>query len=114
VVDRHLTVDELGAIFARTDVLVLPYRSHLGSSGLLSSAFDVPGITVVCSDFGWLGHIAGAAGAVLFRDLRAADLATALERALRERPTLVPAREAIGFAEPEEFARQLWDAVASV
>ncbi len=114
VADRHLTVEELGAIFAATDVLVLPYRSHLGSSGLLSSAFDIPGITVVCSDFGWLGHVAGAAGALLFRDRSASELASALGRALTERPTLVPSANAIGFAEPEEFARRLWEAVASV
>jgi len=114
VADRYVTVEEFGAIFAATDVLVLPYRSHLGSSGLLGSAFDVPGITVVCSDFGWLGYVAGAAGAVLFHDLSASDLALALERALKERPPLVPAADAIGFAEPEEFARQLWEAVASV
>ncbi len=112
--DRHLKVEELGAAFAATDVLVLAYRSHLGSSGFLSSAFDVPGITVVCSDFGWLGHIAGSAGALLFRDGSASGLAAALARALSERPALVPAANAIGFAEPEEFARHLWAAVAGV
>jgi len=114
VADKHLTVEELGEIFAATDVLCLPYRSHFGSSGLLAAALDIPGVTVVCSDFGWLGHVAGMAGAVLFRNLSAPELASALNRALTERPRLVPAANAIGFAEPEEFARQLWAAVASV
>jgi glycosyltransferase involved in cell wall biosynthesis len=97
----------LSAVLAATDVLVLPYRSHFGGSGFLGSAFDFPDLTVVCSDFGWLGYIAGSAGSVLFRNGDAGDLARALERALAERPRLDPERR-VGYAEPDCFGRLIW------
>jgi glycosyltransferase involved in cell wall biosynthesis len=99
--------ETLSSVLAATDVLVLPYRSHFGGSGFLGTAFDFPGLTVVCSDFGWLGHVAGAAGSVLFRNGDAGDLARALEQALAERPRLDAARRP-GYAEPEGFGRLIW------
>jgi glycosyltransferase involved in cell wall biosynthesis len=98
---------QLSAVLAATDVLVLPYHSHFGGSGFLGTAFDFPDLTVVCSDFGWLGHIAGSAGSVLFRNGDAGDLANALEQALSERPRLDPARRE-GYAEPDSFGRLIW------
>jgi glycosyltransferase involved in cell wall biosynthesis len=97
----------LSAALAATDVLVLPYRSHFGGSGFLGTAFDFPGLTVVCSDFGWLGHIAGSAGSILFRNGDSGDLARALEQALTERPRLDPGRR-LGYAEPDAFGRLIW------
>jgi glycosyltransferase involved in cell wall biosynthesis len=97
----------LSAMLAATDVLVLPYRSHFGGSGFLGSAFDFPNLTVVCSDFGWLGYIAGSAGSVLFRNGDARDLARALEQALTERPHLDPGRR-LGYTEPDSFGRLIW------
>ncbi len=97
----------LSAVFGATDVLVLPYRSHFGGSGFLGTAFDFPGLTVVCSDFGWLGHIAGAAGSILFRNGDAGDLARGLERALAERPHLDPERR-LGYAEADSFGKLIW------
>lgn len=99
--------ETLSSLLAATDVLVLPYRSHFGGSGFLGTAFDFRQLTVVCSDFGWLGHIAGSAGSILFRNGDAGDLATALEHALTERPRLDPARR-LGYAEPGEFGRLIW------
>jgi hypothetical protein len=94
-------------VLAATDVLVFPYRSHFGGSGFLGTAFDFPNLTVVCSDFGWLGHIAGNAGSILFRNGNAGDLAGALEKALTERPRLDPGRR-LGYAEMDSFGRLIW------
>jgi glycosyltransferase involved in cell wall biosynthesis len=97
----------LSAVLAATDILVLPYRSHFGSSGFLGTAFDFPELTVVCSDFGWLGHIACSAGSILFRNGDADDLARSLEQALTDRPRLDRERR-LGYAEPDSFGRLVW------
>jgi glycosyltransferase involved in cell wall biosynthesis len=110
VESQVVSQETLSGALAATDVLVLPYRSHFGSSGFLGSAYDFPQLTVVCSDFGWLGHIAGAVGAVLFRNGSVEDLARALDLALRERPRLNPAAD-VGYADAAEFGTIVWSSL---
>jgi glycosyltransferase involved in cell wall biosynthesis len=113
-VETHTVSQEtLSGVLTSTDVLVLPYRSHYGGSGFLGTAFDFPHLTIVCSDFGWLGRIAETAGAVLYRNGSSDDLARALESALRERPRVAPG-DRFGYAEPEEFGRLIWSSFPSL
>jgi glycosyltransferase involved in cell wall biosynthesis len=110
---RTVSQQSLSGLLNATDVLVLPYRSHFGGSGFLGTACEYPQLTVVCSDFGWLGHIAGAAGAVLFRNRSIDDLARALELALRERPGVASA-DRLGYAEAEEFGSLIWSSFTTL
>ena len=53
--DRHLTDRELAMAFAASDRVLLPYRSHYGSSGILSTAAAM-GKPVIASDFHLIGR----------------------------------------------------------
>ena len=53
--DRHLTDRELAMAFAACDRVLLPYRSHYGSSGILSTA-AAAGKPVIASNFHLIGR----------------------------------------------------------
>lgn len=107
----HMTVSDLAHALDRTSILVLPYPSHFGSSGLLGSSLRFPRLRVVCSDFGWLGAQAKAAGAVLFRNGDARDLARAIAEVISGNAETGASVDLMGYAQPDAFGRAIWDAV---
>lgn len=64
----------------QSHIVLLPYQSHRGGSGILASLQDYTG-QVIVSDFGWLGHLAGRQGLRTFQNGNAEDLARALREA---------------------------------
>lgn len=53
---RFVGDEEIPGIHENTDVLLLPYRNHLGTSGVLVQALCW-GIPVIVDDFGWPAHM---------------------------------------------------------
>ena len=53
---RHLESAELGSLFSRSDVILIPYRQHVGMSSVLVLAARA-GKPVISSSFGLVGHL---------------------------------------------------------
>ena len=77
--DRHLTDHELAMAFAACDRVLLPYRSHYGSSGILSTAAAMSK-PVIASDFHLIGRrVTDHALGVTHANEDARSLATAID-----------------------------------
>lgn len=102
---RQLSTEEFHDALSSTDVVVLPYVSHLGSSGILGAVLETGRHRVVASDYGWLGKAAASAGAILFTD----GDASSLGEALRHAPTEAPVGGGVpGFGSIPDFTRVVW------
>lgn len=108
---RQLSTEEFHDVLWSTDVVVLPYVRHLGSSGILGAVLGTGRHRVIASDYGWLGEIASTAGAVLFANGDPASLAEALRRAQSQGPVGGPVP---GFASISDFSRAVWDLLPHV
>jgi glycosyltransferase involved in cell wall biosynthesis len=81
VLDRYVSDLEVSQAFAASDFVLLPYRSHYGSSNVLSLA-AAAGRPVIASDHHLIGRRVREHGlGFVFRDRDASDLRAAMERA---------------------------------
>jgi glycosyltransferase involved in cell wall biosynthesis len=88
LLDQYVADEDVAALFARSDVVALPYRSAMGSAVLGQAA--VSGRPVVATRVGPLPAMIGDRG-VLVPPHDPAALADGLVRALREPPPPPPA-----------------------
>ncbi len=96
VIDRYVSDEEEKLLFAASDVALLPYRKHFGSSGVLVRAIGA-GLPVIASDEQLIGRLVREHGlGILFSPGDADALRHAIERAAQ--------------ASEEEMAR--WQAAA--
>lgn len=110
----HVGQDDFDALLQRSDVVVLPYWRHRGSSGILASLTQTATPPhVVLSDYGRLGQAGRRCGATMFRDGSAPDLARALTQAITGNAPRPSDEEAI-FGSPDEFGQLVWRAVEDV
>jgi glycosyltransferase involved in cell wall biosynthesis len=80
VINRYVSDEEEKQLFAAADVVLLPYRRHFGSSGILSRAIGA-GLPVVASDEELIGRLVRERDlGVLFRPGDARALQQAIER----------------------------------
>lgn len=108
LVDRYLQDDEYSALLTGSDVVVLPYDRFIGGSGILGSLMG-KGVSMVVSDYGWLGRFAADRGAYTYRNGDVAGLSVALRLALIERRGLTTGGGA--FVPKEVALRPLWNAI---
>lgn len=111
VVDRWLDTGELGALVARSDVILAPYQRFVGSSGVLLWAARARR-PVICQAYGLLGRMARRHGLGLTVDTGdPAALAGAIARAVAESPAALGDIEAMAdftaMHTPEAFAGAL-------
>jgi glycosyltransferase involved in cell wall biosynthesis len=80
VIDRYITDDEEKLLFAAGDAVLLPYRKHFGSSGVLVRAIGA-GLPVIVSDEEFMGRLVRERGlGILFRPGDAGALGRAIEQ----------------------------------
>ena len=78
--DHYHDEQEMATAFAASDRILLPYRAHYGSSGVLSRAASV-GLPAIASDFHLIGRrVVRSDLGVVHRDGDASSLAEAIER----------------------------------
>ena len=76
--DRYLSEDEMGAAFFACDDVLVPYRSHYGSSNVLSTAASI-GRPVIASDHHLIGRrVRREHLGVVFADRSSSSLASAI------------------------------------
>lgn len=86
--DRFLDEQEMAMAFAAADRILLPYRSHYGSSGVLGRAVAA-GLPAIASDFHLIGRrVSRADLGVVHRDGDADSLADAIRRSVDPSPEL--------------------------
>jgi glycosyltransferase involved in cell wall biosynthesis len=110
VINRYITDDEEKQLFAASDAVLLPYRKHFGSSGVLVRAIGA-GLPVIASDEQLMGRLVREHGlGVLYRPGDAAALRQTIERVARAPQQEMARWQAASRAAAPNWTRQAFRA----
>jgi glycosyltransferase involved in cell wall biosynthesis len=110
VIDRYITDEEEKQLFAAGDVVLLPYRRHFGSSGVLVRAIGA-GLPVIASDEELIGRLVRERGlGIVFRPGDAAALRQAIDRAARASQQEMAGWRAAALKAAPDWSRQAFRA----
>ena len=105
--DRDISEEEFDLYLRAADYVLLPYRSHGDSSGILSRAIGV-GTPVIASDFGLIGkRVKELNLGLLYQNNNMRDLRRAMLKAFQTPPSDFPVTDASAAFSPERFVETI-------
>jgi glycosyltransferase involved in cell wall biosynthesis len=105
--DLDISEEEFDLYLRAADYVLLPYRSHGDSSGILSRAIGV-GTPVIASDFGLIGkRVKELKLGILYQNNNMRDLRRAMLKAIQTPPSNFPVADASAAFSPERFVETI-------